>query len=100
MELLLLEVTNPQCGYLKKFEYVVDIHSNGVPSTHIEWCNTNCKHRWGWHFWQSEKAKELSKYSWHDDWLPPKEVVEGTKAYVSFENYDEMILFKIINLSG
>lgn len=100
MELLLLEVTNPQCGYLKKFEYVVDIHSNGIPSTYIEWCNANCKHRWGWHFWQSEKAKALNKYPWHDDWIPPDEVLSGTKAYMSFESYDEMIIFKLINLSG
>lgn len=93
-------VTNPCCGYLKQFEHVVDLHNNGVPSRYIEWCNDNCEHHWGWHFWQTARAKELSKLPWSDDWLPPNEVTEGTRAYMSFESYDEMILFKLINMSA
>lgn len=93
-------VTNPNCGYLKQFEHVVDIHNNGVPSTYIEWCDANCEHRWGWHFWQTERAKQLMNEPWDDEWVPPEEVVRGTKAFMSFESYDEMIQFKIINLSG
>jgi len=93
-------VTNPNCGYLKQFKYIVDLNNNGVLSTWIEWCDANCKHHWGWHFWQSDEAKRISQMAWHDDWVPPKAVVEGTKAYMSFESYDEMILFKLINISG
>jgi hypothetical protein len=100
MVMTITSVTNPHCGYLKQFEYVVDLNINGVPSRYIEWCNANCNYYWGWHFWQNERAKELSKLPWSDDWLPPNEVTEGTRAFMSFESYDEMIQFKIINLSG
>ena len=94
-----MEVTNPNCGYLKEFEHVVDLNSHGVLSTYIEWCNANCEYHWGWHFWQSDSAKYAAKHQWHDEWVPPDEVIQGTRAYISFEDYDEMILFKIINLS-
>lgn len=100
MEMTITSVTNPHCGYLKQFEYVVDLNNNGVPSTYIEWCDANCEYHWGWHFWQTVEAKELSKLPWSDDWLPHNEVTEGTRAFMSFESYDEMIQFKIINLSG
>jgi len=99
MVMTITSVTNPNCGYLKKFKHVVDLHNNGVPSTYIEWCDANCEHHWGWHFWQNERAQQLNKHPWHDDWLPPQEVIDGTKAYMSFDSYDEMIIFKIINLS-
>jgi len=93
-------VTNPKCGYLKRFKYTVDLNNHGVPSTYIEWCDANCEYHWGWHFWQSERAKRAASREWHDEWVVPDEVQKGTKAYMSFESYDEMILFKIINLSG
>lgn len=96
----LTEVTNPNCGYLKEFKHAVDLHNNGVPSRYIEWCNANCEHRWGWHFWQNDRAKQMIKIPWDDEWVAPDEVLEGTRAFMSFESYDEMILFKIINLSG
>ena len=96
----LTEVTNPNCGYLKEFEHVVDLNNNGVPSRYIEWCDANCEYHWGWHFWQNDRAKQMMKIPWDDDWVPPEEVVKGTKAYMSFASYDEMIQFKIINLSG
>jgi hypothetical protein len=94
-------VTNPNCGYLKQFKHVVDLNNNSVPSTYIEWCDANCENRWGWHFWQNERALQATK-AWHhsrEDFAVPDEVVKGTKAYMSFESYEEMILFKIINLS-
>lgn len=90
-------VTNPHCGYLKQFTHVVDLNNNGVPRTYIEWCDANCEHLWGWHFWQDT---HVQKIPWDDDWLPPDEVIESTKAYMSFESYDEMILFKLINFSA
>ena len=99
MVMTLTEVTNPNCGYLKQFEHVVDLHNNGVPSTYIEWCNANCEHHWGWHFWQDDyaKTKQTMKIPWSDD-LHPNEVVKGTKAYMSFESLDEMVQFKFVCL--
>jgi hypothetical protein len=96
MVMTLTEVTNPNCGYLKQFEHIVDLHNNGVPSTYIEWCNANCEYHWGWHFWQDPHVKKIP---WDDDWVPPQEVVKGTKAYMSFESLDEMVQFKLICLT-
>ncbi len=93
-------MTNPNCGYLKQFRYTVDLNNNGVLSSWIEWCDANCEHHWGWHFWQNDEAKRMSHMTWHDDWLPPQEVIDGTKAYMSFEDRLESIQFKLINLSG
>ena len=100
MGMTLTMVTNPHCGYLKQFEHVVDLHNNGVPDTYIKWCNANCEHRWGWHFWQSDLAKKMSSMPWNDEWIPPPEVIEGTRAYMSFESQEEMVIFKLINLTG
>jgi len=41
----------------------------------------------------------MVRVPWHDDWIIPDEVVESTKAFMSFESYDEMILFKITHFS-
>lgn len=97
MVMTITNVTNPNCGYNKEFTYVVDLENHGVPSRYIEWCDANCENLWGWHFWQ---APHVQKIPWDDEWLPPDEVTRSTKAYISFESYDEMILFKFINLSG
>jgi len=99
MVMTITNVTNPHCGYLKKFEHVVDLNNNGVPSRYIEWCDATCEYHWGWHFWQNEGTKEMVRVPWHDDWIVPDEVVESTKAFMSFESYDEMILFKITHFS-
>lgn len=97
MVMTITNVTNPNCGYNKEFTYVVDLENHGVPSRYIEWCDANCENLWGWHFWQDP---HVQKIPWDGDWLPHDEVTRSTKAYISFESYDEMILFKFINLSG
>lgn len=81
-------VTNPNCGYNKEFTYIVDLENHGVPSTYIEWCDLNCENLWGWHFGKDPHAHKVRNY------------YLKSKAYMSFESYDEMILFKFINLSG
>lgn len=100
----LTEVTNPNCGYLKEFEHVVDLNNNGVPSRYIEWCDANCEDHWGWHFWQNDRANQMTSIGMNLSnvplWIPSKKVVKGAKAFMSFASYDEMIQFKIINLSG
>ena len=35
------------CGYEKRFTYDIDMNSNGIMSECIEWCQTNCKSKWG-----------------------------------------------------
>ena len=38
------------CGYDKKFKYDIDMDSNGIMGECIEWCQQNCKGKWGWYF--------------------------------------------------
>jgi hypothetical protein len=90
-------VTNPKCGYLEKFKYTVDLNNKGVPSTYIEWCDANCIHHWGWHFWQNENAIQTTQLRTNTE---INHHIEDTRAYMSFESYDEMILFKLCNLCG
>ena len=102
MVMTITNVTNPHCGYLKQFEHTVDLNSNGVLSTWIEWCNENCEHHWGWHFkWPKD---EMGNKVWVDDDFSPvgtsiERMSKNTKAFMSFESYDEMILFKITHFS-
>lgn len=100
MVMTITPVTNPECGYLKKFKHVVDLKASGVNSRYIQWCDNHCQYNWGWHFWLNEGARKASRIHWNDDWLPPEEVTNGTKAYMSFQNYEEMIIFKITCLSA
>ena len=38
------------CGYMKQFKYNIDMNSNGIMGECIEWCQINCKGKWGWWF--------------------------------------------------
>ena len=62
-----------ECGYMKKFEYNIDLNSNGVMSECIQWCQVNCKGNWGWWF---EPVGEIQN---------PKNHWENQNAYMSFE---------------
>ena len=33
------------CGYECRFQYDVDMHSNGIAGECIEWCQTHCRNR-------------------------------------------------------
>jgi len=69
------------CGYEKKFKYDIDMQSNGIMGDCIEWCQINCKHKWGWWFEQSEL------YNPHlHNW-------EEQNSYMSFENKREAMAF-------
>ena len=92
------QVTNPDNGYNKRFEHIVDLRASGVNSRYIQWCDKNCEYNWGWHFWQNGRAS--TSYPWNDPWVPPKEVLDNTRAFMSFQDYDEMIIFKITCLSA
>ena len=69
------------CGYEKKFQYNIDMNSNGVAGECIEWCQINCEGKWGWWFEQ----KNLFTEKWHN-W-------EEQNAYMSFERKREATLF-------
>ena len=69
------------CGYEKKFKYNIDMNTNGIPGECIEWCEKNCKHKWGWWFEQTD----LYSTAWHN-W-------EEQKAYMSFASKREAMKF-------
>ena len=62
------------CGYEKKFQYNIDMNSNGVAGECIEWCQINCEGKWGWWFEQSDLYDPL-RHNW-----------EAQDSYMSFEN--------------
>ena len=68
-----LEDIPEDCGYDKKFKYDIDMQSNGIMGECIEWCQKNCKNKWGWWF---EPAGEIES---------PKNHWEDQNAYMSFE---------------
>lgn len=69
------------CGYDKRFKYDIDMNSNGIMGECIEWCQINCKSKWGWWFDQ----KELYNRNYHN-W-------EEQDAYMSFEDKREATAF-------
>lgn len=74
----LTPVNNPDCGYSKKFEHTIMLPKNCIPSEFIHWCNENCIYRWGWYFAQGPG--------------------HPLTTFISFESYDEMIIFKLNNI--
>jgi len=61
------------CGYMKRFEFNVDMNSNGIMAECIDWCQENCKGKWGWWF---EPAGVIEN---------PKNHWEDQNSYMSFE---------------
>ena len=43
-----LENIPNDCGYECRFQYDVDMDSNGIAGACIEWCQIHCKSKWGW----------------------------------------------------
>jgi len=76
-----LEEIPDDCGYEKRFKYDIDMQSNGIMGECIEWCQINCKKKWGWWFEQSE----LYNPTFHN-W-------EEQNSYMSFENKREAMAF-------
>ena len=69
------------CGYDKKFEFDVNMHSNGIMGDCIEWCQLNCKSKWGWWF-----EGPPGNNPWDHNW-------EEQNSYMSFENKREAMAF-------
>jgi len=77
------------CGYGKRFKYDVDMHSNGIMGECIEWCQVNCKDKWGWWFEGPDQQDP-----WDHKW-------EEQNSYMSFENKREaMTFFLAIGISN
>ena len=72
MHSALVDIPN-DCGYECRFQYDVDMYSNGISGECIEWCQTHCKSKWGWWF---EPAGEIENPANH--W-------EDQNAHMSFE---------------
>jgi len=77
-----LEDIPEDCGYDKKFKYDIDMQSNGIMGECIEWCQKNCKNKWGW--WFEGPENPIDYYSNH--W-------ENQKAWMSFDNDEEATAF-------
>ena len=69
------------CGYNQRFKFDVDMHSNGIMGDCIEWCQINCKHKWGWYF-----NGPPGTNPWDHNW-------EEQDSYMSFENKREAMAF-------
>jgi len=61
------------CGYEKKFRFNIDMNSNGIMGDCIEWCQVNCKNKWGWWFEQTD-LYDPHRHNW-----------EEQNSYMSFE---------------
>ncbi len=69
------------CGYQKRFKYDIDMHSNGIMGECIEWCQINCKHKWGWWF-QGPDSNDPYDHNWQQQ-----------NSYMSFQNKREAMAF-------
>ncbi len=69
------------CGYECRFKYDIDMHSNGIAGDCIEWCQKNCKKKWGWWFEQTDLYDPLL-HNW-----------EHQNSYMSFECKKEAMAF-------
>ena len=77
-----LEDIPDDCGYEKRFKYDIDMQSNGIMGECIEWCQTNCKYKWGWWFEQTDLYDPRFWHKWEDQ-----------NSYMSFENNREAMAF-------
>jgi len=76
-----LEEIPDDCGYEKRFKYDIDMQSNGIMGECIEWCQINCKKKWGWWF----EGPDLTN-PYNHNW-------ENQNSYMSFENKREAMAF-------
>ena len=79
-----LEEVPEDCGYMHRFRYNVDMHSNGIMGDCIDWCQLNCEGKWGW--W-CEPAGEIesSKNHWEDQnaYMSFEKKIDATKFWMS-----------------
>ena len=73
-----------QCGYDKRFKYVIDMNSNGIMGECIEWCQINCKGKWGWYF-ENKDAYDPMWHNWEeqDSYMSFEKKTDATKFWLS-----------------
>ena len=80
------------CGYEKRFKYDIDMQSNGIMGECIEWCQKNCKNKWGWWF---EPAGRIEN---------PQNHWEDQNSFMSFEKKKDATKFwlavGVANMNG
>ena len=54
------------CGYEKKFQFNIDMNSNGIAGDCIEWCQINCEGKWGWWFEGPTELYDPMRHNWED----------------------------------
>jgi hypothetical protein len=69
------------CGYEKRFKYDIDMASNGIGAECIEWCQINCKSKWGWWF-DGPDGNDPYDHRWQEQ-----------DAFMSFEDKKEATAF-------
>ena len=69
------------CGYDKRFRFNIDMKSNGIMGDCIEWCQVNCKHKWGWWF-EGPDQDDPYDHKW-----------QNQNSYMSFSNKKEAMAF-------
>ena len=69
------------CGYECRFQYDVDMYSNGIAGECIEWCQAHWKGKWGWWFEQTDLYDPMP-HNW-----------EEQNSYMSFEDNKEATAF-------
>ena len=75
-----LDEVPEDCGYDKRFKFDIDMNSNGIMGDCIEWCQINCKGKWGW--WFEGKDTYTVAHNWEDQ-----------NAYMSFEKKKDATRF-------
>ena len=75
------EAIPEDCGYMKQFKYNIDMNSNGISGECIDWCQQNCRGKWGGWF---EPCQEI---------INPMNHWEHQNAYMSFQKKDEASKF-------
>ena len=74
------------CGYMKQFEHNVDMNSNGIMGECIEWCQQNCKGKWGWYFTGPEGSHPYD-HNWQEQ-----------NSFMSFQKKREEFHFSLFSM--
>ena len=84
-----LDEVPEDCGYDKRFKFDIDMNSNGIMGDCIEWCQINCKGKWGWWFEAKDNKPEYD----NDTGLSMPHNWEEQNAYMSFEKKKDATRF-------
>ena len=79
--------------YLGRFRYHISINDNGVPGECMNWCEKNCKGKWGWFFEpinvKNDEHFGKTFHSWN---------YEDQEAFMSFTHKRDAVRFWFENI--